>query len=64
MQLLTRLIGITLIHTAVFNTIYIYIYILKSAVLGIIFLVEFGQLGLVAIQATRAYFNKIGRAHV
>ena len=30
----------------------------KSAVLGIIFLVEFGQLGLVAIQATRAYFNK------
>ena len=29
----------------------------KSAVLGIIFLVEFGQLGLVAIQATRAYFN-------
>ena len=31
----------------------------KSAVLGIIFLVEFGQLGLVAIQATRAYFNII-----
>ena len=29
----------------------------KSAVLGIIFLVEFDQLGLVAIQATRAYFN-------
>ena len=31
----------------------------KSAVLRIIFLVEFGQLGLVAIQATRAYFNII-----
>ena len=30
----------------------------KSAVLGIIFLVEFDQLGLVAIQATRAQFNK------
>ena len=29
----------------------------KSAVLGIILLVEFGQLGLVAIQATRAHFN-------
>ena len=29
----------------------------KSVVLGIIFLVEFGQLGLVAIQATRAHFN-------
>ena len=29
----------------------------KSAVLGIIFLVEFDQLGLVAIQATQAYFN-------
>ena len=28
-----------------------------SAVLEIIFLVEFGQLGLVAIQATRAHFN-------
>ena len=31
----------------------------KSAVLGIIFLVEFGQLGLVAIQATRAHFNNV-----
>ena len=31
----------------------------KSAILGIIFLVEFGQLGLVAIQATRAHFNKM-----
>ena len=30
----------------------------KSAVIGIIFLIEFSQLGLVAIQATRAYFNK------
>ena len=30
----------------------------KSAVLGIIFLVEFGQLRLVAIQATQAHFNK------
>ena len=30
----------------------------KSAVLGIIFLVEFGQLGLMAIQATQAHFNK------
>ena len=40
------------------NLIYIFIYMSKSAVLGIIFLVEFGQLGLVAIQATRAYFNK------
>ena len=30
----------------------------KSAVLGIIFLVEFGQLRLVAIQATQAQFNK------
>ena len=29
----------------------------KLAVLGIIFLVEFDQLGPVAIQATRAYFN-------
>ena len=30
----------------------------KSTVLGIIFLVEFGQLGLVAIQATQAHFNR------
>ena len=30
----------------------------KLAVLGIIFLVEFGQLGLVAIQSTLAHFNK------
>ena len=54
MRLLTRLIGILYEHTTTFlisNLIYIYIYIYmsKSAVLGIIFLVEFGQLGLVAI---------------
>ena len=48
-------------YTLILNLIYIFIYIYmsKSAVLGIIFLVEFGQLGLVAIQATRAHFNNV-----
>ena len=49
-------------HGLPYITNLIYIYIYRSAILGIIILVEFGFTcdfhGLMAIQATRAHFNK------